>query len=113
MKTTIINSKKYTVEHVFNMVANWYFTDKNGVAHLVDGEDVTIFGGGGECQFEYDGSEEDIDWYRCTTHDEMNIGNTFSCNKWVNNPTITIDTAIAYAKKKAKENEGIFWWKTI
>lgn len=47
MKTeaTIINRKKYTVEHVFNMVGNYYFTDKNGVEHLVDGEDVLVWAG--------------------------------------------------------------------
>lgn len=40
MKTTFINSKKYTVEPVFNMVLNYHFTDKNGVIYLVDGQDV-------------------------------------------------------------------------
>ena len=40
MKTVIINHKKYTVEYVFNMVGNYYFTDKNGLAHLVDAEDI-------------------------------------------------------------------------
>lgn len=40
MQKVIINHKKYTVERVFNMVANYYFTDKNGIAHLVDAEDV-------------------------------------------------------------------------
>lgn len=40
MIMTIINRKKYTVERVFNMVANYEFTDKNGVIHLVDAEDV-------------------------------------------------------------------------
>lgn len=43
VKTTIINGKKYTVEHVFNMVGNWHFTDKHGTIHLVDGEDVSLF----------------------------------------------------------------------
>lgn len=42
-KQTFINGKKYTVEHVFNAVGNWYFTDKHGVHHLVDGEDVGIW----------------------------------------------------------------------
>lgn len=41
--TTVINGKSYKVEHVFNMVSNWYFTDKNGVEHLVDGEDVSAW----------------------------------------------------------------------
>lgn len=41
MKTAIINHRRYTVEYVFNMVGNWEFTDKDGVIHLVDGEDVT------------------------------------------------------------------------
>lgn len=39
-KQTIINHKKYAVEYVFNMVGNWWFTDKNGAVHLVDGQDV-------------------------------------------------------------------------
>jgi len=39
-KTAIINGKKYTVEHVFNMVSNWHFTDKDGNVYLVDGEDL-------------------------------------------------------------------------
>ncbi len=43
MKTTIINGKKYKVEHVFNMVGNYYFTDKHNTAHLVDSEDVQIW----------------------------------------------------------------------
>lgn len=42
-KTVVINHKRYTVTHVFNMVGNWHFTDKNGTAHLVDGEDVAIW----------------------------------------------------------------------
>lgn len=41
MTTTVINGKRYTVERVFNMVANYHFTDKHGAIHLVDGEDVT------------------------------------------------------------------------
>lgn len=43
LTTTIINGKRYTVEHVFNMVGNWYFTDKHGVSYLVDGEDVSMW----------------------------------------------------------------------
>lgn len=43
MKTCIINHKRYTVEHVFNMVLNFEFTDKNGAIYLVDGEDVLGF----------------------------------------------------------------------
>lgn len=43
MKTTTILGKKYTVTHVFNMVSNWYFTDKNGIHYLVDGEDVSVW----------------------------------------------------------------------
>lgn len=38
---TTINGKKYTVEHVFNMVGNWHFVDRKGNAYLVDGEDVS------------------------------------------------------------------------
>lgn len=37
---TVIDGKRYTVEHVFNMVGNWVFTDKNGTEYLVDGEDL-------------------------------------------------------------------------
>jgi len=40
MKTCIINHKRYTVERRFNMVANFYFTDKRGIEYLVDAEDV-------------------------------------------------------------------------
>lgn len=47
-KTTIINHKKYTVESVFNLVANYHFTDKNGTQYLVDGEDVQEWLGDGE-----------------------------------------------------------------
>lgn len=36
----MIDGKRYTVTHVFNMVGNWYFTDKHGTHYLVDGEDV-------------------------------------------------------------------------
>jgi len=43
MRTTIINHKKYTVERVFNMVANYEFTDKVGAVHLVDAEDVAVW----------------------------------------------------------------------
>lgn len=43
MKTTIINHKRYTVDFEFNMVGNWYFTDKNGIHHLVDAEDVLVW----------------------------------------------------------------------
>lgn len=43
MKYAIINHKRYAVEHVFNMVGNWYFTDKHGAHHLVDGEDVSLW----------------------------------------------------------------------
>lgn len=39
-KNAIIEGKRYTVSHVFNAVSNWYFTDKNGVHYLVDGEDI-------------------------------------------------------------------------
>jgi hypothetical protein len=42
-KDTVINGKKYRVEHVFKMVGNYYFTDENGVSYLVDGEDVTVW----------------------------------------------------------------------
>ncbi len=38
---TVINGKSYKVTHVFNMVGNWYFTDKHGTQYLVDGEDVS------------------------------------------------------------------------
>jgi len=37
---TIIDGKRYTVTHVFNMVGNFHFTDKTGAVYLVDGEDV-------------------------------------------------------------------------
>lgn len=43
MKTVFINRKRYTVEHIYNMVGNYHFTDKNGVVYLVDGEDVSEF----------------------------------------------------------------------
>lgn len=42
-KITIINHKQYTVSYVFNMVGNFWFTDKEGVNHLVDAEDVAIW----------------------------------------------------------------------
>ena len=75
-KITIINRKKYTVSHMFNMVGNWYFIDKNNLAHLVDGIDVQQW------------AEE-------------------QGKKWQG-----IETAIAYAKELAQENDGVFWWKT-
>ena len=76
MKTTIINGKKYIVEYVFNMVGNYYFTDKNDMQHLVDCEDV-------------------MEWVK-----EQGMKHT------------GLETAIAYAKYYARENEdGIFWWK--
>jgi hypothetical protein len=113
MKTTIINGKKYTVEHVFNMVGNWEFTDKNGVIHLVDGEDVAIFAGAGTCDYELDGTDTDgTKWYLCTMHDTLALSQDAPCAKWVNNPVINEDTAIAYAKHLAQENEdGVFWWQ--
>lgn len=83
-KTTVINHRRYSVEYRFNMVGNWVFTDKDGIEHLVDGEDVSVFGGAGERvgQFEYD------------------------------DPQITVQTAIDYAKHLAGESEdGVFWWK--
>lgn len=115
MKNTIINGKKYTVEYVFNMVGNWHFTDKKGFVHLVDGEDVTAFGGGYECEYEFDGKDSDgTKWYICLTHDELAPSQDAPCSKWVNNPKITIDTAIKYAKCRANEQEdGMFWWKII
>lgn len=75
-KNTIINGKKYSVHHVFNMVGNWYFTDKNGRVFLVDGEDVAVWA-----------EREELKEWR------------------------GVDTAIAYAKAIAKENDGVFWWK--
>lgn len=39
-KNTVIGGKKYSVEFVFNLVGNYYFTDKNKVSYLVDNEDV-------------------------------------------------------------------------
>lgn len=39
--TTIINGKRYVVTKVFNMVANYEFTDKHNAIHLVDAEDVS------------------------------------------------------------------------
>lgn len=112
MKTTIINHKKYTVQHVFNMVGNWEFTDKNGTVHLVDGEDVSAFGGAFECEYEYDGNDTDgTKWYLCTTHEAQTPSPDFQCEKKVTNPTINEDTAIAYAKEMVNNNEtGIFWW---
>lgn len=114
MKTTIINHKRYTVQHVFNMVGNWEFKDKHGVIHLIDGEDVAAFGGAYECEYEHDGTDTDgTEWYLCTTHDALNMGNTFQCEKAVTGAVITIDTAIAYAKHLAEESEdGVFWWAT-
>jgi hypothetical protein len=41
--TTIINHTKYIVSYVFNMVGNFYFTNKEGIHHLVDAEDVAIW----------------------------------------------------------------------
>lgn len=116
MKNTIINGKKYSVEHIFNMVGNWHFIDKNGIVYLVDGEDVIIFGGGFDCYYKFDGEDTDgTEWFLCTTHDELALSQNASCSKWVNNPKITVDTAIAYAKELASENDGIFWWtvKTV
>ena len=43
MNIAIINHKRYSVEHRFNMVGNWYFTDKDGNQFLIDGEDVGIW----------------------------------------------------------------------
>lgn len=43
MTKVIINHKTYSVERWFNMVLNWVFTDKHGVKHLVDGEDVGLW----------------------------------------------------------------------
>ena len=43
MTYTVINHKRYSVAHEFNMVGNWYFTDKNGKEYLVDGEDVSYW----------------------------------------------------------------------
>lgn len=40
MRACIINHKKYTVEHIFNMVGNYYFTDKDGKEFIVDSSDV-------------------------------------------------------------------------
>lgn len=42
MKTTI-DGKEYTVERVFNMVANYEFTDKDGKVYLVDAEDIQVW----------------------------------------------------------------------
>lgn len=113
MKYAIINHKKYAVDHVFNMVGNWTFTDKKGVIHLVDGEDVTAFGGGYQCEYEFDGEDTDgTKWYLCTTHDELAPSEDEPCSKWVNDPKITVDTAIAYAKWRVENQEdGIFWWE--
>lgn len=113
MKTAIINHKRYTVEHVFNMVGNWEFTDKHGVIHLVDGQDVAIFGGMGDCEYEHDGTDTDgTEWYLCTTHDEQAPSPDAPCARWVKDPTINEDTAIAYAKQLADDDEnGVFWWK--
>lgn len=113
MKTTIINHKKYTVEYIFNMVGNFHFTDKNGIEYLVDGEDVTAFGGGFDCSYEPDGTDADgTKWYLCTIHDQLAPSKDAPCAKRVNEPTITVDTAVAYAKYLATNQEdGVFWWK--
>lgn len=82
MRTVFINHKRYTVERAFNMVVNYEFTDKHGAIHLVDGEDVT-------------------EW--------LNSGDATPKAIKADNG---IDTAIAYAKYYANEQEdGIFWWK--
>jgi hypothetical protein len=109
----VINGKKYTVQHVFNMVGNWEFTDKNGIVYLVDGQDVSIFGGAGDCFYEHDGTDTDgTEWYLCTMHDELAPSQDAPCAKWVNNPNITAHTAIEYAQQLAADDEsGVFWWK--
>lgn len=58
MKTTFINGKRYHVEHVFNMVGNWWFVDKYGTVHLVDGEDVSVWAD--ENGIEWDGANTAI-----------------------------------------------------
>ncbi len=76
-KRTRINGKVYTVQHVFNMVGNWYFTDKHGTDYLVDGEDVSAWA-----------DERKLEWRG-------------------------VDTAIAYAKELAGDNNGVFYWKIV
>lgn len=113
MKTVIINHKKYTVEYVFNMVGNYEFRDKHGNIYLVDAQDVAAFGGAYDCEYEKDGTDTDgTTWYYCNTHDETAPSEDAPCAKWVNDPKITLDTAIAYAKHQADMHEdGVFWWK--
>jgi hypothetical protein len=33
-----------------------------------------------QCIYEYDGQEDGIDWYKCVTHDCLNMGNANLCN---------------------------------
>lgn len=67
MTSCIINRKKYQVEHVFNMVGNYYFTDKHNNSYLVDAEDAAVWAG-----------EEKVEW---TTGIDMAIKYARSCSE--------------------------------
>lgn len=80
MRTVIINHKRYTVERKFAMVANYYFTDKHGTAHLVYAEDVMGWAEDGISDIDHaiayareygEYSEDGIFWWKTLTADEM------------------------------------------
>lgn len=58
MRRCLINGKRYTVSHVFNMVGNYYF-NRGGIDFLVDAEDVSVWVSENELTFK-DGIEAAI-----------------------------------------------------
>lgn len=66
---TIIDGKKYTVTHVFNMVGNWYFTDESERVFLVDAENAQ--GWAEENGHEWKGAETAIAYAKETASNNL------------------------------------------